>query len=581
MAAQLFSYGLIQHRFAEWADRQPDAVALEFGDRRLTYAELAVEANRIAAVLRERGIGPNDPVGVYLPRSDRFVIAILGVLAADGAYVPLDPTQPDRWIADQLRIAAVRVVLTSAALQHELPGGTPIVVLEDAAKVRETALVAARADADNLAYIMFTSGSTGRPKAVAIPHRGVLNLTVDPDWLAVGPGHCHLFNSPHTFDQSVFDIWGALLNGGRLVIAPHGPAAASTLARLIRDKGVTTAGLTTSLFQVILEEQPQALRPLRQLVVGGETVYPASMARAAQDLPDTTLIIGYGPTEVTVYGITHTRRAVDPVPAVPVIGRAVGGARAHVLDERLNPVSPGASGELCMGGAGLAWGYLDAPDQTAERFVPDPYGPPGDRLYRTGDRVREIEPGVFEFIGRIDGQLKVRGHRIEPSEVELALLAHPKVTTARVAVEQNPQRGKYLAAYVISDAQPPVVAAELRTHMAAFVPDHLRPDVYEIDSTAVLTANGKLDRRRPLAGDHTPDDHTPDDADRDELPFIVVVNARGQYALWPAEHETPAGWVPRGAVGSADDCKARVRAVWRDIRPAAAPLNTSGANGVR
>ncbi|MFI5780660.1 amino acid adenylation domain-containing protein [Nocardia sp. NPDC051570] len=571
MSAQVTSEGLIPGRFAYWAERQPAAVALEFGDDRVTYGELAAEASRIAAVLRELGIGPNDPVGVYLPRSDRFVIAVLGVLMADGVCVPLDPTQPGRWIADQLRIADVRVVLTSAALRHELPGGTAVVVVDDGSVRAEGGPVAPRGDIDDLAYVLFTSGSTGRPKAVAVPHRGVLNLVLDADWMTLGPQECLLFNSPTTFDVSVFEVWGALLNGGRLVIAPHGPVTAGTLGRLIREKGVTAAFFTTALFQLILEEQPGALRPLRQLLTGGEAVYPASIERAGQELPDSTLIICYGPTEATVFATIHTQHATDPVPSVPMIGRAVGGVRAHVLDERLKPVASGESGELCLGGAGLGCGYLGAPDLTAERFVPDPFGAPGDRLYRTGDRVREVEPGVLEFIGRIDAQLKVRGHRIEPSEVEQSLLAHPLVITAFVAVKQNPERGKYLAAYVTCGASQPVTAAELRAHMAAFVPDHLRPDVYVIDPTVALTAHGKIDRR-PLDGDRVPSD-----VDRDERPFVVVVNARGQYALWPAEREIPTGWTSQGRAGSAEECKARVRAVWGDIRPVGAPLNASGA----
>jgi amino acid adenylation domain-containing protein len=560
---------VIHRVFAACAEQRPDAVAVDFESRSLTYAELSEQAVWLATVLRGMGVGPDVPVGVYLARGLDLVIATLGVLAADGAYVPLDPEQPPAWTARQLEVAPVRLVITTGADRDRLPDGARTLVLDELSSSGsvDARLPPApiRACPDNLAYIMFTSGSTGQPKAVAIPHRGVVNLVTDQRYAQFGPGHAQLFQSAHTFDAATLAIWGTLLNGGRLAIAPPGPFSVGELAHLIRVHRVTSLFLTTTMFQLMLEEHPAALRPLEQLLTGGEAVYPASLELARRLLPTTRVVVMYGPTEVTVTATAYTPSATGPHPAGPMIGTDIGNVTTYILDADLNPVATGDTGELCVAGPGLAWGYLGAPDTTAERFLPDPHSAvPGRRLYRTGDRVRRVGDESIEFIGRLDSQVKLRGRRIEPTEVEQALLAHPDVTTAYVAKERNTQRGSYLAAYVTGRPDTSPTQHELRRHMEEAVPDHLRPDVYIVRAETPLTASGKLDRRRLLDAATAVAAAGPTNDRR----YVVVLNDEAQHAIWPEERAIPPGWRGAEAAGSLDECRAFVRRVWTDIRPA-------------
>lgn len=554
---------VVHRRVLQWSTRTPDSVALEFGDRRFVYADLATAACRIAAGLRRQGVGPDVPVGVHLPRSERLVIAHLAVLAAGGAYLTLDPAQPDKALADQIAIASVPVVITDRASRDRLPSTVRTLLFDDLVDHPAEPLLDS-VGPDHFACIMFTSGSTGKPKAVAIPHRAVVNLVTAQNYMTVGPEQCYLLHTAPTFDPSIFETWGALLNGGRLAIAPPGAPSVGELARLVREHGATATFLTPTMFRLILEEQPHALHPLRDLLLGGEAIFPAHLELAAQHLPDTSIIVGYGPTESTVLVTAHVQTSADPLPPVVVIGRDITGVRTYILDEDLNPVPDGEPGELCIAGAGLACGYLGAPDLTAERFAPDPHASrPGDRLYRTGDRVRAIGYGGMEFLGRLDNQLKIRGRRIEPGEVEQALVHHPDVLTAYVTAEQNDRRGKYLAAYVTLRTGSTSDESDLRSHMASAVADHLRPDVYVLRTEASVTANGKLDRRRLIDGAAAPTKPSAGPTLR-----TVVVNDDDQYAIWPAHRPAPTGWTSVGLPGTVDECKTLVRRLWSDIRPA-------------
>ncbi|WP_433202977.1 amino acid adenylation domain-containing protein [Nocardia sp. CA-107356] len=554
---------VVHGRVLQWCTRTPDSVALEFGDSRVRYAELATAARRIAAGLRRHGVGPDVPVGVHLPRSEKLVIAHLAVLAAGGAYLTLDPAQPDKALADQIAIASVPVVITDRATGDRLPNSVRTLLFDDLVDHPAEPL-SDSVGPDHFACIMFTSGSTGKPKAVAIPHRAVVNLVTTQNYMTVGSHQCYLLHTAPTFDPSIFETWGALLNGGRLAIAPPGPPSVGELARLVRDHGATATFLTPTMFRLILEEQPHALRPLRDLLLGGEAIFPAHLELAGRHLPDTSIIVGYGPTESTVLVTAHVQRSADPLPAAVVIGHDIAGVRTYILDEDLNPVPDGDAGELCIAGAGLACGYLGAPDLTAERFAPDPHATrPGDRLYRTGDRVRAIGYGGMEFLGRLDNQLKIRGRRIEPGEVEQALLDHPDVVTAYVTAEQNDRRGKYLAAYVTLRTESTSDDSDLRGHMTSTVPDHLRPDIYVLRTEASVTSHGKLDRRRLLDGAAPP-------PTSNYIPTVrtVVVNEDDQYAIWPAHRRAPTGWTSIGRPGTVDECKELVRRLWSDIRPA-------------
>ncbi|WP_433621080.1 amino acid adenylation domain-containing protein [Nocardia sp. CA-120079] len=552
----------VHGRVFQWSTRTPDSVAMEFGERRFGYAELADTARRVAAGLRRHGVGPDIPVGVHLPRSERLVTAHLAVLAAGGAYLTLDPAQPDKALADQIAIAGVPVVITDRVTRDRLPGAVRTLLYDNLVHHAAEPLPDC-VGPDHFACIMFTSGSTGKPKAVAIPHRAVVNVVTTQNYMTVGPEQCYLLHTAPTFDPSIFETWGALINGGRLAIAPPGPPSVGEFARLVHDHGATATFLTPTMFRLILEEQPHALRPLRDLLLGGEAIFPAHLELSARHLPDTSIIVGYGPTESTVLVTAHVQTSADPLPPVVVIGHDITGVRTYILDEDLNPVPDGEPGELCITGAGLACGYLGAPDLTAERFTPDPHASrPGDRLYRTGDRVRTIGYGGMEFLGRLDNQLKIRGRRIEPAEVEQAVLNHPDVVAAYVTGEQNDRRGKYLAAYVTLRTGSTSGELDLRSHMASAVPDHLRPDVYVLRAEASVTANGKLDRRRLIedaAASKTPSTSSP--------LRTVVVNDDDQYAIWPAHRPAPTGWTAVGRPGTVDECKALVRQLWSDIRP--------------
>src|SRR6185436_5516200 len=289
------------------------------------------------------------------------------------------------------------------------------------------------------AYVMYTSGSTGRPKGVAVVHRAVVRLVCDTGYARFGPGEVWLQLAPPSFDAATLEIWGALLHGGRLVLAPAGAPAPAELGETLARHGVTSLWLTAGLFHQMVEESLAGLLPVRQLLSGGDVLSPGHVRRALSGLPGTRLINGYGPTENTTFTCCHPMEGPDEVESPVPLGRPIANTRVYVLDASLRPVPPGVAGELCAGGDGLARGYRGRPELTAERFVPDPFADrtdrsDGNRLYRTGDLARYLPDGRLEFLGRLDRQVKIRGFRVEPGEVEAKLLAHPGVEQAAVVV---------------------------------------------------------------------------------------------------------------------------------------------------
>jgi amino acid adenylation domain-containing protein len=490
--------------FAEQAARTPDAVALSFQGGSLTYAELDRRANQLAHHLRRGGVGAEARVGVCMERSPELVAALLGVLKAGGAYVPLDPAYPAARLAYLLADSDVAMVLTQERLRGRLQeGGAEVVAVDAAAEeiARESGEApAVPTDPDQLAYVIHTSGSTGEPKGAAVPHRAVVRLVRGAGYARFGPGEVFLHLAPTGFDAATFEIWGALLNGARLVLAPAGVPTVPQLAGLLAREGVTTLWLTAGLFAVVVDERPEALAGVRQLLAGGDVLPPAHARRALEALPGTRLVNGYGPTENTTFTCTHAVEAGDAARGSIPIGLPVENTTAYVLDRALRPTPVGVPGELFAGGAGLARGYLGRPELTAERFVPDPFGgEPGARLYRTGDRVRRRADGVLEFLGRMDQQVKVRGFRVEPGEVEAALLRHPALREAAVVVREDAAPGmpgeRRLAAYVVPADGAAPDAAELRAFLAASLPEHMLPAAYVAIEGLPLTPNGKLDRR--------------------------------------------------------------------------------------
>ncbi|RKG75429.1 amino acid adenylation domain-containing protein, partial [Corallococcus exercitus] len=493
-----FSTQSIPARFAEQVARTPDAVALESEAGTLTYARLEARANQLAHHLRASGIAEGSRVAVLLPRSPDLIVALLAVLKAGAAYVPIDlHAPPERWSL-LLEQSGAAVVVTLEALADELPSlMTPLVLLDaDAARVAsrsENAVLEQRSEGDRLAYVLFTSGSTGTPKGVCVPHRAVLRLVVDTGFMRFGPEEVVLQLAPAAFDASTLEIWGALLHGARLVLAPPGELSLARIADVLTGHKVTTLWLTASLFEQMAVHHPEALVSVAQVLAGGD-VLPASRVREhLARLPSGAVLInGYGPTENTTFSATHPMHAGDTVGASVPIGRPLPHSTAYVLDPAMRPVPPGLPGELYVGGEGLAWGYLHQPALTAERFVPHPFSTaPGARLYRTGDRTRWRADGTLEFLGRTDFQVKLRGFRIEPGEVEAALRLLPGVREAVAVVREDVAGDKRLVAYVVGES---LDSKALRAALQERLPDYMIPSAFVVLEALPLNANGKLDR---------------------------------------------------------------------------------------
>ncbi|MFP2912873.1 non-ribosomal peptide synthetase, partial [Pyxidicoccus sp. 3LFB2] len=484
--------------FSEVVARHGDRVAVELGGARLTYRELDARANQLAWQLRSLGVSTDARVAVALERSLELVVALVGILKAGAAYVPLDPDYPSERLEAMVDDARPRVLVTTGALLLGLPYERLAVVLmeQDSLARQPTSEPPPGALPESLAYVDFTSGSTGRPKGVAISHRAVLRTLFGVDFAHLGPEETLLQLAPVSFDASTLELWGALLHGGRLVLFPPRPPSLEELGQVLREGRVTTLWLTAGLFTQVVESGLDVLRPVKQVLTGGDVV-PAPHARRVLESLGCSVTNGYGPTESTVFAVCYRMTdAGQPGMSVP-IGRPIANTRVYVLDAHGQPVPVGTPGELFIGGDGLARGYVEQPGLTAERFVPDALsGLPGARLYRTGDVVRWRQDGLLEFLGRVDAQVKVRGFRIELGEVETALRAHPEVREAVVLAREDSPGNKRLVAYVVPSRP------EARRDTAAFqewlrqrLPDYMVPAAFVTLESLPLTAQGKVDRR--------------------------------------------------------------------------------------
>ncbi|HEX4215168.1 MAG TPA: amino acid adenylation domain-containing protein [Candidatus Dormibacteraeota bacterium] len=483
----------IGQRFEEVARRWPERVALSAGVRRLTYAEVERRSRQLALRLRDAGLRQGERAGVMMERSLEMVIAVLAVLRAGGAYVPLDRRDPDRRLDRLASEAGVRVLVTTGEDGERL--GTLPRVLVDKDAEPSTGVRLDAAGPDDLAYVLFTSGSTGAPKGVMVEQRSILRLVCPSTYAELGPDQVLLQLAPLAFDASTFEIWGALLNGARLEVAPPGLLSARELGQAIEGGGVTTLWLTAGLFSQMVDAGLPGFRSVRQLLTGGEAPSVPHCRRALELLPGVRLINGYGPTEATTFTCCHTITREDLEGGSIPIGRPIGNTTVYLLDEGGRPVAEGSPGELWVGGPGVARGYLGAPELTRERFPPDPDGGAGSRRYRTGDIVRRRRDGALEFVGRRDRQVKVRGFRIELGEIENALREHPSVADAVVEAPEVEGQGRRLAAYVAaSQGAAQADRAELHGFLAARLPGHMLPDAYVAIPTVPLKANGKVDR---------------------------------------------------------------------------------------
>ncbi|HEX6746468.1 MAG TPA: amino acid adenylation domain-containing protein [Longimicrobium sp.] len=514
-----YSRGLCIHElFEAQVRRTPDAVALVHADEALTYAELNARANRLARRLVALGAGPERIVALALERGVEMVVALLAVNKAGAAFLPVDPAYPAerrRWMLER---SAARLILTTSALAADLPATqAPVVALDRVAaeiEAEDDENLSVDVDAENAAYVIFTSGSTGRPKGVVVPHRGIGNLAAaQREAFGVEPGGRVLQFASFSFDAAVAEVAHTLLSGAALVMARPGQAGPELLA-LMRDEAVTVATLPPALLAAL---QADELPALRTVVSAGEAVSADVVARWGAGR---RFVNAYGPTETTVCATV----SIDPSPSGrPPIGKPIANVRVYVLDARMQPVPFGVPGELYVGGVGVVRGYLGQPGQTAERFVPDPFGgEPGARLYRTGDLARwrtettsaevhecgsaldshegqrtpalpHSRTAVLEFLGRNDFQVKIRGFRVEVGEIEARLLEHPQVREAVVTAREDAAGDRRLAAYYTSDA---VLEIEpLRAHLGARLPEHMVPAAYVRLEALPLTPNGKLDRK--------------------------------------------------------------------------------------
>ena len=481
-----FEPDTIPARFAAQAARTPDAIAVTFEGTSLSYSELDARANRLAHHLLRQGVGPEQFVALALRRSLDLVVAILGVLKAGAAYVPIDPDYPADRIGYMVEDSKPALTLTEEAYSaldlSELPAEAPEVVLQPG----------------NAAYVIYTSGSTGRPKGVVVPHRNVVRLMDATDeWFGFEPEDVWTLFHSYAFDFSVWELWGPLLYGGRLVVVPFAVTRSpEDFLQLLAAERVTVLNQTPSAFYALMHADNGIALALRYVIFGGEALEPGRLAAWYARRPEAPVLVNmYGITETTVhvsYCPLDRERAAES--GGSVIGVGIPDLRVYVLDERLRPVPPGVAGELYVGGAGLARGYLNRRGLTAERFVADPFGLPGSRMYRSGDLARWRRDGTLEYLGRADQQVKIRGFRIEPGEVEAALARHPAV--ADVAVVAHDQR---LVGYVVlTEAVDP---AGLRRFAAAELPDHMVPAAIVALDVLPLTGNGKLDRRALPAPD--------------------------------------------------------------------------------
>ena len=436
--------------------RKPNCVALRSAEERLSYAEFDSAADSLRDRLAATGAGTGSLVGILLDRSIHSIIAFLAVLKAGGVFVPLDPAIPPQSLLDIIRHHKLACVVSNSATLRRLPqlaAEAAALIDVDATPLSRPAghpVPAPKVSGSDPACVMFTSGSTGEPKGAVIPHRAIVRLVKNPGYMQFSDDQVFLQASPLSFDASIFEIWGALLNGAELVIPPAGLLSLERIGAAIGEHGVTTLFLTSGLFHLMIDQCPEPLRKLRYLVSGGDVMSPSHVAKAARLLTSGHFISVYGPTENTTFTTCFTAPPDFPPDAPVPIGWPVAGTVLRILDDEMRPVPEGSAGQLYVGGTGLALGYLNAPELTSQKFIEDKSAQdPPQRLYRTGDLVRRDETGLLHFLGRMDNQIKVNGYRIEPEHVEAVLRRHLPLTDIAVVACAMESGAKHLVAFVV------------------------------------------------------------------------------------------------------------------------------------
>lgn len=485
--------------FARQAEQDPDAVALVSGDSSLSYRELHERSDRLAQALRGRGVGPETVVAVALPRSVDLVVALLGVVKAGGAYLPLDPTLPAQRIAAQIGDSSAHALLTDAAPAQALAAdlAVPTIVLDDIRAgttdgdgVPQSPLPSHQ---DNLLAVLYGSGTAGAAAGVALTHRNLLRFALDRRWQEGGRSTV-LWHAPHTSDVLALEVWVPLLNGGRVVVAPAGDLDIDALGEVRAAHGISTVWLPAGRFSAIAADRPERLAGLREVWTGGDRVSAAALRRVREACPELTIVHGHGPTETTVFAACHRLPADEPVRHADAVGRPMDNTALYVLGPGLALVPVGVTGELYIAGSGVARGYAGRPGTTAERFVPCPFGPAGELMYRTGDRVRWGSDGRLEYVARADAQADVRGVRVELAEVEEVLSEHTGLAQSVVGVRQDASGQQRLVAYVVPAGGQTVSVDELRRFAAGWLPESMVPSVYTVLDHLPVTAEGRVDR---------------------------------------------------------------------------------------
>ncbi|MBK8612082.1 MAG: amino acid adenylation domain-containing protein [Flavobacteriales bacterium] len=490
--------------FDEVATRHAERTALTFVDARLTYRELQQRVHALAEKLIAAGVRPGDPVGLCADRSFEMIAAMLAIVRCGAAFVPFDPAYPQERLQFMFDDTEVKLLLTQRHLSDGLPEHkAKLLFLEDLPTFTSSPGSPA-GDPESLAYLMYTSGSTGRPKGVMVPQRAIVRLVREQNFLPFGPELVFLQLSNISFDASTLEIWGALLNGARLVLQPQQKPTLVEITDLIREQQVSTVWFTAGLFNLLVDDHLERLRGLKHILTGGDVLSVPHVKKAVKVLGPNVLINGYGPTENTTFTCCHPIANVADIKGSVPIGKPIHHTTVHVLDERMKPVPIGRKGELYAGGDGVALGYWKRPDLTAERFVRDPFSSdPNARLYRTGDLVRWLPSGVVEFVGRNDDQVKVRGFRIELGEIENAMDGAPGIKDRVVVARTEGHGEKQLACYVVPEdvrsinepaAQDRLIAT-LREHLRARVPEHMVPAAFVVMESFPLNPNGKVDKK--------------------------------------------------------------------------------------
>jgi len=489
----------IHQCFEEQVTRTPNAVALIFEGQKLSYIELNQKANQLAHYLQSLSVKPETIVGICIERSCEMIIGLLGILKAGAAYLPLDISYPTARLSLMLGDAHPPVILTSKKSLESLPENQAQTVCLDTWD--DAGLSHFSSDnpitevkSTNLAYTMYTSGSTGVPKGTNVIHRGVVRLVKETNYINLSDNDVFLQLASISFDASTFEIWGALLNGAKLIVMPPLTPSLKDLGQAIKQHQATILWLTAGLFRLMVDERVQDLRSIRQLLAGGEVLPIPQVHKVLEELPDCQLINGYGPTENTTFTCCYpiTKSQIDI--SVP-IGRPIANTLVYILDTQLQPVPIGIPGELHIGGDGLARGYLNRPELTAEKFISNPFSTdPHARLYKTGDLASYLPDGNIQFHGRIDNQVKLRGFRIELGEIETALLQHPEIREAVVIDREDHPSDKRLVAYIVPKEQK-VMAGIVRQFLVEELPEYMLPSAFVYLDSIPLTSNGKIDRR--------------------------------------------------------------------------------------